>query len=135
MAHSDTIDIMDSAAPKHRSRPPRLALPAPAPTRAGAGLDQGASARAARRAGYALAALTLLAIPRPLLVHSDAGAGQVRLGAATFVVVSLLDVVVAYYLWRLTRRRAPRSSSIAAATRVAASAIPGCGGWGPAVLL
>ncbi len=88
--------------------------------------------RAARRAGYALALLTLLAIPATLMVHAgaDAGAGQVRIGAAAFVMVSFLDVVVAYYLWRLARRRAPRASSIAAVARVTASAIQGVAAGG-----
>lgn len=130
MAHSDTIDIMDSAAPQAPQPTAKRALP-PYPTREPVpGSTRAPRLRAARRAGYALAALTLLAIPATLLVHSDAGAGQVRLGAATFVVVSVLDVVVAYYLWRLTRRRAPRSGSIAAATRVAASAIQGVAAGG-----
>ena len=81
--------------------------------------------RSARTAGMALAALTLLAIPANLLVHADGGDGVVRVAAAAFVLVSGLDVVVAWCLWRLTNAEAPRTSAVAAVLRIGAGAIQG----------
>ncbi len=82
-------------------------------------------ARSALTAGMALAALTVLAIPANLLVHADGGDAVVRGAAAAFVLISGLDVVVAWWLWRLTNAEAPRTSAIAAVLRIGAGAIQG----------